>query len=260
MSMVPASSSDAPVGLEDADETDLVIPRFVIMQKEALFQNSLTKETHSELDVVILGQIKQRVLWPAEVDESNKPLCKSYDHKSGIADEKSFPWAASGFARGDYGEVDPKLPCDDCKLKEWNSHPTRSIPWCTEQWVLPILTDDGAVALLTIQRSGIKTAKDYISHFISTKTPLFTVTTKISLSAQRKGSVEFAVPVFAKTGEVDEAQYGDFGTRLLTIRTFLQTPRSFADEADNPDAPATTSTDAPAGSGDGADASGEVPF
>ena len=36
-------------------------------------------------DVILLGRIKQRILWPMEVGgEGEQPMCRSYDFKTGI--------------------------------------------------------------------------------------------------------------------------------------------------------------------------------
>lgn len=223
-------------GLEDFDTTDMVMPRLTIDHGEAKFVDNLTGEKHEKMQVVMLGLIKQRILWDTEVNDGDKPLCKSFDFRSGIPDEARFPWDASGFDKADFDE---KLPCDACALKEWDSHPQRGTPWCSEQHTFPVLMSTGenvyaAPAILTVQRSAIKASKSYLTGFARSKTPLYTVVTEISLNAQKRGSVNYAVPSFVRVGATDDEQWSEYAQHYRTIREFISTPPPTDDEPSSP--------------------------
>lgn len=245
-------------GLEDFDNSDLVMPRLKINHTEAAFEDNLSGSTYEGgIEVILLGLIKQRVLWPPEPGGDNeRPLCKSFDFRAGVPGD-SFPAKAAGFSTEQVESG--ALPCVDCKLKDWGSHPQRDTPWCSEQHtfalLLPMDEDDptGAPALLTMQRSAIKPSKQYLTAFARSKSPLYTVRTKITLTGQRRGSVDFAVPKFVKMGATDSDMWPEFADQYRMIRDFVQTPSTrddddvtttpvAVDEKGKPEAPAEPAT------------------
>lgn len=226
--VVPAGEFDGMTGLEDFGTEDMVMPRLGIVHDEGKLEDNLTGQKFDSLVVVMLGLIKQRILWDTEVNDGDMPLCKSYDFKEGIPSDK-FPWDASGFDKDQAGET---LPCGSCALKDWGSHPQRETPWCSEQHTFPLLLnigepDDpnfGAPAIFTIQRSGLKPSKSYLTGFSRSKTPLFTVQTKISLNMQKRGSVTYSVPKFEQVGPTEQVDWEEYAQHYLSIRDFVTTP------------------------------------
>lgn len=234
-----AIPEDDMIGLEDFDiKTDAVMPTIKIAHKEALFEDALSGKTFPALNCVLLGLIKQRVLWPPEVEETKSaPLCKSYNYTIGRPDVDKYPWKASGFEKID-NDPEVELPCENCKLKDWGSHPKRDTPWCSEQHTFALLQqmddDEGSLspALFTVQRSAIKPSKTYMTSFVRAKTALFTVRTKIILDARKRGTVEFAVPKFIRGEATAQEDWNYYGQQYRMIREFVQTPRSRDDDAE----------------------------
>ena len=233
--VVPAGQYDGTMtGLEDFGTEDMVMPRLGIEHTEGKLVDNLTGEKFDKLQVVMLGLIKQRILWDTEVNEGDHPLCKSFNHTEGLPSDK-FPWDASGFDKDKAGDA---LPCASCNLKEWGSHPQRETPWCSEQHTFPVLMNIGsddepnfaAPAIFTVQRSGIKPSKTYLTSFSRSKTPLFTVVTEISLNMQKRGSVTYSVPRFAKVADTEQAEWDEFAQHYLQIRDFVTTPPAKEDE------------------------------
>lgn len=233
-------------GLEDYDPAaDAVMPIIQIDHRDAKFKNNLTNEEFTELSGVALGVVKQRVLWDSEISDSKQlPWCRSYDFHIGHPRLEVFPWAASGFAT-----QEETLPCQDCKLKEWDSHPTRNIPWCQEQhtYVFMQAINGGGYnpVLLSIQRSGLKDSKNYMTSFANARQPMFTVGTKLTLEVHRKGANPYAVVKFHRLGETDDSLYEYFVKTLRGIRKILQTP-SGMDESTEPEPSSPEPPPAPA--------------
>lgn len=239
----------APEGLEDFDQNDLVMPMLRIKHDDGVIEDNLSGQTYEKMSVIMLGLIKQRVLWDAEVKEDSHPLCKSYDFTVGHPDVKEFPWKESGFTRIE--DENATLPCADCQLKEWGSHPQREAPWCSEQHTFALLMpvgDDGwSPALFTVQRSAIKASKTYLTSFARAKKPLYTVTTNLSLEVRKRGTVTFAVPRFVQGEATDQADWPDYASQYRFIREFVQTPRSRDEEGEPSEgAPPAGSAAAPA--------------
>lgn len=217
---------DGMEGLEDFGSEDMVMPRLGIAHSEGKFVDNLTGEEFDTLRVVLLGLVKQRIMWSEEVEDGEGPLCKSYDFTTGNP-SKDFPWKASGFEKQDGDDI--KLPCESCALKEWGSHPSRKTPWCSEQYTLPLLMEMGegnygAPAILTIQRSGVKPVRSYLTGFKRSNNPLFTAVTTMSLDLQKKGSVTYSVPKFSKGEQTDDEYWSEYADHYRSIREFLTKP------------------------------------
>lgn len=234
---------DGPEGLEDFDPNDSSIPILKIDHENGVIEDSLSGKSYSEMKLIVLGLIKQRVLWPAEMgDEAKPPMCKAYDAKIGHPDNKEFPWKASGFLElrpddPDDEEIKVTLPCESCNLKEWGTHPKRDIPWCSEQHTLAVLqqiNDEGllAPALLTLQRSSIKPSTNYLSSFQRAKEGTFIVWTKITLKVRKRGTVDYAIPKFERDEPTSAEDHKFYAQKYREIRQFVQTPRRNEDDDD----------------------------
>ena len=258
---VPAIPTGVPEGLEDIDPTDVTMPIFRINHRDGTFINGLTGEEFAEFDAVILGVIKQRILWPREVgDEGEAPMCRSYDHKVGYP--RSETWVrvqpktsetaqrSSGFTWDQVEAADPMnqntgLVCANCNLQQWGDG--RTPPWCNEQWTMPFarLIDGGdpMVGVISFQRTGLKPCKSYVSAFVQARSPLFTVITRIKAIKQTRGTVEWVVPSFQRIADSDAVQWPMFAENLHNVKAFLTTPRTFTDpDPDEDEVTAVTST------------------
>ena len=215
------------------------MPVLKIVHAEAKYEDSLSGQLFDSMDVILLGLIKQRTLWPSEVDDSgDAPVCRSYNSTIGMPSEKFLvpdkssnvvPGQKSGFSREEVQAGN--LPCASCALKEWDSHPTKGTPWCSEQYTVAVLVTEpgeplGAPAILTLQRSAIKPAKQYFTSFATKKNPLYVARTTISLQGQRKGSVAYAVPKFSRTVDTDPGYHELYGDLFRQVRDFVRTPRT----------------------------------
>lgn len=202
-------------------------PRIVIDHKEGCFTDSLSGEEFKELTVIPLGVVAGRILWPPDIeDDPSDPWCKSLDAKVGTPGEE-FPWKASGYKKSDV-DAEGHLDCNACPLKDWDSHPTKNMAWCTEQLTVPVLRQlaNGkvAAALMTFQRSAIKDARKYLQSFASAGEPPFVAYCKITLDMRKKGSNPYGVPQFKRLQLTDEDAHEAFAEQFRAIRTYLRTP------------------------------------
>jgi len=239
-------------GLEDFSMEDAVIPRLSIVHKEGQFRDSLSNEQFSKLNVIILGLVKQRVLWHPDVDDDDWPMCRSANHTTGFPNmnenqpkEKTFPWEKSGFDPNDYPPGEDgliRLPCSGCQLKEWKSHPDGKRPYCTEQFTLPLLYDprdsgDWVPALITFQKTGLKPLKSYLTSFARSRQPAYTAITEIGLDMMRRGSTDYSVPNFKRIGDSEEPHWREYAVNYRTMRDFLVADPSSREEDEGDDTP-----------------------
>lgn len=270
MTVVPAGGSDVAlydpsqfgdVGLEDIGAADVAIPRIKIVHDAGEWEDSLSKQRFPVLRAVILGLVKQRIYWDDEVDDGDKPLCKSPNFDFGFPNQrddvpadKRFPWAASNFEPSQAVPVEispsnqypngwnsngnPVLPCAQCVFKEWPKKGEKGGPPCAEQHTYPIIytPDEGETwqpALVTLQKTGIKPSRTYLSYFAQSKQPMFTVYTELSLTQQSRGSVRYSVPNLRRLEQTPREQWGEFAEQYRSIREFVRAaPRANDDEGD----------------------------
>lgn len=234
-------------GLGDFDETDAAVPRLTIVHKEAMFKESLSGTKYEALDLIILGLVKQRTLWSTDVDEGEKPMCKSPDFENGfptvdlkLSRDKQYPWEKTPFSPTDHTDADGviKLPCNSCPLKEWKSHPNGKTPWCSEEFTLPVLYDmsgegDFVPALITIKKSGLKNLKAYLASFQRQRMPAFSVVTRVTLKAESRGQTDYAVPQWAAGDKTQGNEWEGFSSTYKGLREFLHAPPARYDEDGN---------------------------
>lgn len=238
---------DSNVGMEDVGAGDIIIPRLQIVHAQGKLRDNLTKLEFPSLKVVILGLVKQRIMWASEIDDGDKPLCKSPDHEHGFPNmrdnvpvDKRFPWEKSNFNLADFPAGGPNslnnlvtLPCESCVFNQWStSDAGKNVPPpCSEQHTYPLLytPDDGetwTAALFTVQKTGISPSKQYISGFAAAKQPMFTSYTELSLKLLQRGNVNYSVPVFKKLEQTDRKSWSEYADRVRSIRAFIrQAPR-----------------------------------
>jgi hypothetical protein len=245
MSNVPAQITDYDTGLEQFGIEDAVIPRISIDHKQQEWKDSLTNEQFPFIKTIILGLQKQRVLFHHVVDDGDMPMCKSANFGTGfpnldedVKKDKRFPWDKSGFAPNDYkpdkdGLV--RLPCEGCQLKEWGSHPDGKKPYCAEQFTLPILYDprddgDWVPAIVTFQKTSLKPLKAYLSSFARSRNAAFQAITEMSLTPEKRGNNEYAVPKFKRIGDTDEENWREYSANFRAMRDFLVADPGSRDE------------------------------
>lgn len=252
---VPAHLSDEfNTGLDDFDMSDAVIPRLSIEHRDGEFKDGLSNETFKTLNVIILGLVKQRVLWhPGMDDDDAMPMCRSTNHDLGFPNvsekqpkEKRFPWDGSGFDPKDYpndGEdVVTPLPCSGCQLKEWGSHPDGKRPFCSEQFTLPVLYDpsgegDYVPAIITFQKTALKPLKAYLSSFARSRNAAFMAITEMSLDTFSRGQTVYSVPNFKKVGTTEQDDWREYSTNYVTMREFLTAAPGSRSEEESSEAP-----------------------
>lgn len=264
MTVVPIASAlpEGYTGMDDLSNDDLTMPRLQIGSNEraGVFIDGLSGEHLESVDVIILGIVKQRILWPSSMGATkSQPLCRSLDFETGTPDpgndefKSKFPWAASGYDEATVAAEGGNLSCAACPLKEWGSHPDpdKKAPWCNEQIVLAILLGPAfAPAILTVQGSNLKPTKSYLTSFKRDKLPPFTCHTKITLDVQTRGTVTYSVATFTKAEATDQALWGEYVTTYQGIERFVKTPRvredAVVEAAAAPAAPTAAATPTPA--------------
>lgn len=253
-----AVPEDDPL-LGDFKPSRMQVPRLGIKHKERLFRDPFTGEDlEPPIKVVMLTMVSQRLLWHVDLGEKGElPLCKSPDGESGyptpsdvLPRGKDFPWETSGFDPNDWppgANGMPQLPCTNCGLAKWGSHPLGKKPYCNEQYTFPLMFHPGGredilvPALFTVQRTGLKEADRILTKFSAMRAPLYTEVTIIDLRQESKGGNLYCVPTFRSEGPTPPDSWPDFRKNALIIRDVIRRPPMAPDE----DAEATVTVDAP---------------
>lgn len=244
-------------GLEDFDPSrDASMPRINIDHKQAVWVDSLSNYQWDDFLVIILGMKKQRSLWPPTLDDSNDPpICKSPDFLLGFPnldfDEKSgkqFPEEVAGV---DLSRFVPSaetnwrvaIPCAECKLQEWGTHPMPGTkkPWCSEVWVCPVLYnptgDEGnwQPALTQFSKTSLGPLRRYLTGYQQSGTPAYSQYTMIKLDKLMRGTNQYCVPRFAPAGPTDRGDWGFYSQTYRTVREMVASypPPPESDEEDS---------------------------
>lgn len=250
---LPARQGDVePIdtGLEDFDPNTAAIPRISINHPDGTFKDNLSGEEFAGIYGIILGLVKQRVMFSSTMGETTlKPQCKSsdaavgYPNMQGSADEL-FPWNTSGLnisdlPKDDYGRV--TIPCEACPFSQWG--PNRKPPLCSERHTFPIMysRDPAGISELHLpyagiaafQRSGITPSRNYLSAFSRAKIPLYSAFTEITLKRESRGTVRYSVPVFRKMSDVPPERWEELAREYRNLREFLRRPPRPGEDSDN---------------------------
>lgn len=245
----------AGAGTEDIDSSDIRLPRLKIDGVDVSFVNTQSKEEFNGevgLHVVVLGMVKQRTWFPknfTQGGENKPPICKSNDFSIGWPSdpdgkdrEVAFPWAGSGLVQQDIQTDETNgrvfVPCDSCKFQKWGKN--REAPPCKEVHTYALLyqhpvTGDLVPAVLSVKSSAIKNSREFVAPFHAQGRPLFTFWTRITLTANRNGSVRYAVPNFMPLLDnvTAQDQWSGWFEQYKTIRDMLRAaPRSYELEED----------------------------
>lgn len=234
-----AGAYDSIDGLEDIDAADLVMPVYKMDHDNKCWVDSLTNQQFPVIRGIVLGVLKQRILWPADPGVAGEtPICRAYDLETGYPDEDKFKVRlvrdTSGFTNE---QIETGvLPCESCNLKEWGTHPKGDGPWCNEQYTTPILVldDEGGItaAVISHQRTALKPLKGYITSFASRRKPFYTAVTTIGLTQMKKGTSEYVIPKFIIGEESDSDFWQDFSSRWAQTKAFLGSPRGRQPDAE----------------------------
>lgn len=233
-------------GLEDFGVEDLKLPRLSIDHENGGYVDSLTPGVwYPKIEVIPLGLVKQRVLWPAAIsEEKGNPLCKSTDHSTGYPSasdkrEEQFPWAATGWNPGDFPkdkEGRTTLPCGTCRLKDWGSHPTDGKKtWCTEQHAVILLygpegSPPNMLAIFSAQRSSINVSKAFFGSMVRRQVPSYAVRAQWGVTPQMRGKNKYYVPTMVAVGDTDQGDWAVYQQNYLQVRGHIARPPRVSDD------------------------------
>lgn len=243
--VVPADQySGLESGLGDIAPEDLRMPRIGIDKDTGEFVDSMTNAQYPRIDAILLGCIKQRVLWQPNMPENPVgPMCKSPDFETGYptmqgSPEELFPWAASGWSadqlpKDTEGRV--MASCATCRLKEWGSHPDGKKTWCSEQWAVPIIfgaegETPSITALMTFQRSSLAPIRTYFGGLFQQQRPAFSKVAVLRLQAKMRGRNKYYVPIIQGLSDTDQAEWPMYSTAYMTVRRYIAQPPRVADK------------------------------
>lgn len=238
-------------GLEDFDEEG-AIPRININHSAGTFKDALSGEEFPEMYGVLLGMVKQRVMWADDVETGAKPMCKSQNGKIGYPNvgdkpEDRFPWKDAPELNQSTQPMDEFgrtiIGCDTCPFAQWGAKTASgksTPPRCRERHTYPIQFNREPsitgpfyeTGILSLQGSGISPSKKYLSAFQRARRPTYSAVAKISLDTNKRGSVTYSVPVITKIAEIPMDEWEVYARDLGPMREFLQKPPRPGDDQD----------------------------
>lgn len=249
-----ASSSNLPVrpedvegletGVDDLGMDEIPTPRVFIDHRpdgfsEGKYTDNQTGTFRDEFYAVVLGFVRQRIMWPKELDDSSvaMPMCKSNDSTKGLPNvdptsESAFPWHEGSFDPNSL-HVDPEynrvlLPCENCSFKEWSGKGSKRVPpRCSEVFNLIILFDPYGTGSLqpgffSAKRSAIQPVKQYLAQYRQQGVPAYSQFAHFSLQHLKRAGNPYSVPVIKAVGPTSRDHWPDFSENYRTLRDFTE--------------------------------------
>lgn len=260
--------ADFYTGFEDFGVEDQRLARLYIDHKGSVrdgttpaIVDSLSNERFERIQFIPLVFAKQRIMWQALMKEGDdvQPMCKSVDNKNGFPNMDSkdpkelFDWAA---ARLDPSTMQKSpengklvIPCAECRLKEWGTHPVKEGSWCQASRTIPMLYSvDGQIpnilAVMTFKSTAIQPANAWFSSIARERmpngqtVPTFSVVGEMSLEYLKKGNNDYCKPVFKTVNKTDVSTWRALSEQARAAGEYLRkAPRGDTDpsEQDRPD-------------------------
>lgn len=214
-------------------------PLIKILHEDAAFQMPVPgRVTTGRIDVVALGLIRSRSMWPREFG-SGKILCQSADAETGVP-ESGFPWRdfkgepaapelqppPSPMRDRDSQGRPTGLDCSTCNFIHF--HKTR--PMCGEEWIIPVVGNETRVMLLKFSRSAIPALSEYLLPFRDKRIPLYSAWTRFELEPVSRNGRIHSVPVVTQSsgmphaGSTFKRDHRWYSAQLREARAWLQDP------------------------------------
>lgn len=266
-----AQMSDYATGLEDLDPGEMGVPRISVIHKEGIFKENTSGEQFAVIRGIVLGLIKQRVMWAPDVEDMSKakPLCKSNDAAVGYprvdgGPDENFPWGDSGLnpdamPRDEAGKV--TIACEACPFTQWGKNPKTGKPVppiCKERYTLPVMysTDENwkpgqpllSAGIVAFQGSGVKPTRGFLGLFARSRLPVYSSYAEITLNLMKRGAVDYSVPEFKRLSSIPQEDWADLSEEYRNIRDHLRTPPRSNDDPGDPAKQQTSTGSVPAAS------------
>ncbi len=226
-----------------ADSGLSFVPRVTISHDDGGLEfNDFGLSLNQRQCLIMLGAIRQRIMWAPRELAVGMVLCDSKDFEHGNP-TKDFPWETSNFTKPDDFADGDHLDCGACMFSHWTKDETArrgSRPaLCTESVIVPMLIAsnpdvkyNGAenldieykVGAMSFQKSSIKPIADHMRSFRLSSMPAYSMTTTMALNTNLGSGFKYSVPSLAKQSIVNEEKYPLLSTILREVRDVVTKP------------------------------------
>ena len=205
-SVATTSPGLAVEGMESLDQSDLVLPRWSIIQPTSQkpgaeehpgqFVRNIDGEFRPYVDAVILQVNKTRLLWSGDLSD-NRPECLSRD-------------GAQGSVYGPCTECEFNIEVNPDLAAERAANPKSSLKICGRGYTYIIVDDPEAetIALLGAMGTSVRPARVLNTQFVQRRRPPFTAVVRFETEMTRNDRGKFYVlkPRIVKWLEPERAQ------------------------------------------------------
>lgn len=238
----PALSDDVRQALlqEQSEQLTFVeIPRVAILAAGAgLYEFGDTKNTTREFDAVILSSHGRNTMWDRaygdEIPEGTPtgPACSSGDGHVGRP-RQGFAHAGIGGAESDGTE---SIACEGCPYNEWGSAAMLGKSGrgkaCTNQRSVYMAVEGCELPYeLILSPTSLRAFDQYSATLINQGFPLPAVVTTLSQNIVEKGTMKWAVAVFAMGDQLTDEQFGIVREKMQKYQSTMA-PRAIVPEAE----------------------------
>jgi hypothetical protein len=235
----PAAPSveHAPLGLEEIDQGDLVLPRYAIVQPtskegtEGRFRSNLTGEEREELRFVPLLVRKGMVLWDKEDRTRATPLCRSND---AIRPDPAIVEPPSPVCHQKPGDRAGGRLQPICPKAKWNG---AEPPACALTYnLVAIDLETGTPFLMSLSRTAARPTQRLISAAWMRRRNLFDLRVRARLCKVVDKANKYYVPEFFDFAENEPNAYRAWfeALRAYNPATTFESEEKAAQAGDDP--------------------------
>lgn len=198
-------------------------------------------DTVTEFDAVVIGGVKQRIMWPPYgAAGDRRPLCKSNNNREGYP-QVNFPWNdARSIYEGDApieGHEHDTLKCTDCQFKLNPRHyKDMALPVCESSYKLILLDPQDRVVIFNAQGAAKRVVAHYAKWFQQNNQPMFTHITRFELTSVKNNGNRYADLELRKGGPTDKSRW---------VSRYLPLFKQWREELETPPSSGTAATSKP---------------
>lgn len=228
-----------PVVRTLADSGMNYVPKVAINHTENKLEfNDVELTGFQKLNIIMLGAIRQRIMWSPTPGTIGILECESKDFEHGTP-TVNFPWEDSNFARPKT-DVPQTIQCGACMFSNWTADPNAkrgSRPArCTEQVMVPMLIPvhdveriettaiPYKVGVMSFQKSSIRPLSDHMKRFRLRGAPAYSKQTSMVLDSNLGSGFKYSVPRLSERNPVDEMYYPLLSTILHEVKAIVTKP------------------------------------
>jgi len=209
-------------GLGELSIEDMIIPRLKIDKNNGDLKLNISDDVATEMNVAVIRISKSRILWPAEYDKDNDPLCKSNNFTTPDTSIEKPMCDSCGMLPLEPGQKRAKHKCE---YANWtmNKKNENVPPACSEVWnVLLVDLDTYTPMIFSVAGNKLSPTKKILSTInirtSAKRIPACSFSFKLTSTLVSKPKGDIHIPVYSDLAQLPDDQASDMKIIMENMR------------------------------------------